>query len=119
LSEGRKVGRSDQKIFYYPGLVLSSDPEDREDYFVRRPCLIIEVLSEATERIDRREKMLAYQTIPSLKECLLVAQGEPHVEAYRRRNDWRPEVVAEGEVSLECLDVLLPVDGIYEDVFRA
>jgi Uma2 family endonuclease len=113
------VGRSDQKIFYYPDLVLFSDPEDREDYFVRRPCLIIEVLSEATERIDRREKMLAYQTIPSLKECLLVAQGEPHVEAYRRRNDWRPEVVAEGEVSLECLDVLLPVDGIYEDVFRA
>jgi Uma2 family endonuclease len=78
-----------EEVFYYPDLVLSCDPEDREDYFVSRPCLIIEVLSEATERIDRREKMLAYQTIPTFNEYLLVAQDLPRVEVYRRRNDWR------------------------------
>jgi len=105
-----------QEIFYYPDLVLSCDPEDREDYFVRRPCLIVEVLSEATERIDRREKMLAYQTIPSLNEYLLVAQDLPRVEVYRRRNDWRPDLVTEASVSLECLDATLAIEAIYEDV---
>ena len=59
-----KVGG--KTLFYYPDLVLSCDPDDREPYFSRSPCLIIEVLSESTARIDRREKLLAYQTLPSL-----------------------------------------------------
>lgn len=31
------------------------------------------MLSESTERLDRREKFLAYQTLPSLREYVLVA----------------------------------------------
>jgi Uma2 family endonuclease len=107
-----------QEIFYYPDLVLSCDPNDRATYFRERPCLIVEVLSEATERIDRREKLLAYQTIPSLREYLLVAQDQMRVETYRRGNDWRPEVITEGAVSLECIDVDIAIETIYEDVAR-
>ncbi|MGA7982732.1 MAG: Uma2 family endonuclease, partial [Chromatiaceae bacterium] len=107
-----------QEIFYYPDLVLSCDPNDRETYFRERPCLIVEVLSEATERIDRREKLLAYQTIPSLQEYLLVAQDKPRIEIYRHRNDWQPEIITEGAVSVECLDVDIPIEAIYEDVPR-
>ncbi|MGA7978725.1 MAG: Uma2 family endonuclease [Chromatiaceae bacterium] len=107
-----------QEIFYYPDLVLTCDPNDREDYFVTCPCLIVEVLSETTERLDRREKLLAYQTIPSLREYLLVAQDEPRTEAYRRRNDWLPDIATEGGIALECLDVDLAVEAIYEDVPR-
>jgi len=105
-----------QEIFYYPDLVLSCDPNDRATYFRERPCLIVEVLSEATERIDRREKLLAYQTIPSLREYILVAQDQMRVETYRRGNDWRPEVITEGAVSVECLDVDIAIETIYEDV---
>ena len=43
-------------IFYYPDLLLSCDPQDREPYFSCSPCLIVEVLSESTVRIDRRKK---------------------------------------------------------------
>ena len=46
---------------------------------LRSPCLIVEVLSESTARIDRREKLLAYQSLPSLQAYLLVEQ-----EARRR-----------------------------------
>ncbi len=76
------------------------------------------MLSEATERIDRREKLLAYQTIPSLQEYLLVAQDKPRIEIYRHRNDWQPEIITEGAVSVECLDVDIPIEAIYEDVPR-
>jgi Uma2 family endonuclease len=107
-----------QEVFYYPDLVLSCDPNDRATYFRERPCLIVEVLSEATERIDRREKLLAYQTIPSLREYILVAQDQMRVETYRRGNDWRPEVITEGAVSVECLDVDIAIETIYEDVAR-
>ena len=30
--------------FYYPDLVLACDPSDREPLYVRRPCLLVEVL---------------------------------------------------------------------------
>ncbi len=47
--------------FYYPDLVLSCDAQDRESpYYRSRPCLVVEVTSPNTERIDRREKLFAY-----------------------------------------------------------
>lgn len=105
-----------QDIFYYPDLLLTCDPNDRETYYCTAPCLIIEVLSDSTERIDRREKLLAYQTIPSLQAYWLVAQNQRRVEIYRRRDQWRPDIFTSGEVALDCLDGTLSMNAIYEDV---
>ncbi|OGT90912.1 MAG: hypothetical protein A2286_03860 [Gammaproteobacteria bacterium RIFOXYA12_FULL_61_12] len=109
-----QIGNS--QIFYYPDLLLSCDPNDRETYFCRTPCLIIEVLSESTERIDRREKFLAYQALPSLQEYLLVAQDARRVEIYRRSTDWQVECYESGQVQLDCLEERLDLDSIYQDV---
>ena len=103
-------------IFYYPDLLLSCNPQDREAYFRRSPCLIVEVLSVSTERIDRREKLLAYQSLPSLQAYLLVAQDQPQVTVYRRANDWQAEHYTQGEIWLDCLDMTLPVAEIYQDL---
>ena len=107
---------ADKIVFYYPDLLLACDLADREPYFRSRPCLIVEVLSESTERIDRREKLLAYQTLPSLREYLLVAQDGRRVEVYRRSRDWLPEYYDQGALRLDCLDCELEVDAIYADV---
>ena len=105
-----------QDIFYYPDLLLSCDPSDRAPYFRQSPCLIIEVLSASTERIDRREKMLAYQTLPSLQEYVLVSQDAVRIEIYRSRNDWRPEILCEGRFTLDCLDLTAKVAEVYQDL---
>ena len=106
-----------QEIFYYPDLLLSCDPDDRETYYRRRPCLLVEVLSDSTARIDRREKLLAYQTIPSLREYLLIEQNRRAIEIYRRDDpEWTYERMTEGSVRLACLDTELTLDVIYEDV---
>ena len=111
-----RLNISGQDIFYYPDLLLSRDPTDRDPYFRKQPCLIIEVLSESTERIDRREKMLAYQALSSLQEYVLVAQDDRQVEIYRRRNEWRPEIINEGTFHFDCLDLSISIDDVYEDV---
>lgn len=103
-------------FFYYPDLVLGCDPDDREDYYLNRPCLVVEVLSDSTERIDRREKLLTYIQLPSLQEYLLIAQDRRLVEIYRRRAAWLPEEVSEGRFSLDCLDLAVPVEEIYQDL---
>lgn len=110
---------ADQDIFYYPDLLLSCDADDRETYYCNRPCLLVEVLSESTARLDRREKFFAYQTIPSLKEYLLIEQNARMVEVHRRAGGWAQEILTEGGVRLDCLDVELPLDVIYEDVSMA
>jgi Uma2 family endonuclease len=111
-----KLSISGRPVIYYPDLLLACDPDDREPYFRTNPCLIVEVLSESTERIDRREKLLAYQTLPGLREYLLVSQDARRVEIHRRSSDWLCEQVVEGGVRLDCLEVSVPLDDIYADV---
>ena len=106
-------------IFYYPDLLLSCDPQDRDPYFSRSPCMIVEVLSTSTARIDRREKLLAYQSLPSVQTYLLVEQAFQRVEVYRRSHHWQVEYFEQGEIPLDCLDMALPVSEIYIDVDAA
>lgn len=105
-------------IFYYPDLVVGCDPRDTHRYALRFPKLIIEVLSPATNRIDRTEKLQNYLTIPTLEEYLLVDQDQPQVLLYRRRTDWAEERT-DGLTSgfhLESVDLTLPMNQLYEDV---
>jgi len=112
-----RIEAAGQTAFYYPDLLLSCDPDDRETYFRRRPCLIVEVLSEATERIDRREKLYAYTQIPSLQEYVLLPQDRIEAELHRREPDgWQTLHFYTGAVPFGCLGIAVPLDTIYEDV---
>jgi Uma2 family endonuclease len=107
-----------QELFYYPDIVVTCDPRETEDYFLRFPKLIIEVLSPATERVDRREKLWSYITIPTLEEYVLVAQETPAVTIYRRRADWQPETIIglESTLLLESVGLSVPLRELYENV---
>jgi len=103
--------------YYYPDVMLVCDPDDNDPLIKTRPCLLAEVLSPNTEATDRREKLTAYQRLPSLREYLLIAQDEMRVELYRRLNlrDWMLEIHAPGDVlSLECAGLELPIGELYD-----
>jgi Uma2 family endonuclease len=51
---------------------------------VTNPAVIIEVLSDSTERYDREEKFSYYRMLPSLQEYVLVSQDERVIEVFRR-----------------------------------
>lgn len=105
-----------QDIFYYPDLLLSCNPDDREPYYRTQPCIIVEVLSPSTERLDRREKFLSYITLPSLQDYLLVSQTERAIWHHRRSRDWHTERVTEDSLILDCLGLELPLSLIYEEL---
>jgi Uma2 family endonuclease len=108
------------RVYYYPDVVVTCDPRDQssneEGYIVQAPTLIVEVLSRSTEATDRREKLLAYQTLESLKEYVLVSQLHQRVEIYRRADaSWEVvELVPGDPVRLESLDFALSFEEIYE-----
>ena len=107
--------------YYYPDVMLTCDPADSESLYKRLPCLIVEVLSPSTEAIDRREKLIAYRNLSSLRYYLLVSQEKRQVECYVRdaENRWRLTVCDnEGTLEIICddLKVNFSLDDIYEDV---
>ena len=53
---------------------------DNQQQIVEAPVVVIEILSHCTEAIDRREKLRAYRTLPSLKEYILVSQDQTQVK---------------------------------------
>jgi len=103
-------------VFYYPDLLLTCDPQDRELYFCSAPCLIVEILSESTARVDLREKLLAYQTLPSLQTYVLLEQDSMRAEVYQRAANWQVEYVEQGAIRIDCLDMDLPLADVYADV---
>ncbi|MEE4377461.1 MAG: Uma2 family endonuclease [Candidatus Competibacteraceae bacterium] len=107
-----------ETAFYYPDIMVCCDPGDTEAYYKTCPALIIEVLSPTTERADTLEKRIAYQTLTSLQEYVLVVQERPEVNIYRRIVDgWELETLSAGDqVSLRSVDLQLPIELIYEDV---
>jgi len=105
--------------FYYPDVLLSCDKDDNHEYYCEKPCLIVEVLSPSTEAIDRREKLHAYQDIPSLKEYIMVSQDEYKVELYRRDGEhWLYFLLNEIDdvLQLTCIDLEISMPQVYEDV---
>ncbi len=107
-----------EDIFYYPDVVVTCDPRDTDRNFVSFPVLLIEVLSEGTERTDRREKFLSYIRVETLKEYVLVAQDKMEVTLFRRANQWEPEVLTKPEqnAGFGSLGLSLPLTAIYEGI---
>ncbi len=104
----------------YPDLTvvcgkLERDPEDAN--VVVNPVVLVEVLSDGTERYDRGEKFAHYRRIPSLREYVLVSQHEPRIEVFRRNEDgksWTLHVAEASEsVQLGSIGCELAVDEVY------
>ena len=107
----------DDELFYYPDVVVGCDGDDAHRYYLERPHFIAEVLSPASERIDRREKFLAYTRMESLSAYLLLEQERPAGTLYRRERDWRSEPLGEGDtLHLPDLECSLPMAEIFSGV---
>jgi Uma2 family endonuclease len=110
--------RTPNEIGYYPDLVIACD-DDPNQYFVRCPCLIVEVLSDSTEDIDRGEKWRNYQKFSSLQMYVLVSQKRRYVEIFKRNPDgtWLYSTLEdEGKVQFLYADFSMTLDDIYLDV---
>jgi Uma2 family endonuclease len=112
-----QVDQSD--IIYLPDVTVACGPfsEDALNLqYLTNPCVVVEVLSPATEATDRREKALNYRHAPSLEEYVLIAQRSPNVTLYRRSDDWKPTVLMEPDAVLEfrAAEVNMTLADIYE-----
>jgi Uma2 family endonuclease len=118
-----RVYGSDMKVrigddaFYYPDVQVVCDPADTEEQYKSRPCLVVEVLSPSTESIDRREKLMAYRRLDSLKAYIIVYRDRPRVVRHWRDEQgawWNADLSGEGRVPFPCPQLELSMADIYE-----
>ena len=78
------------------------------------------MLSPSTERIDTREKLLAYRLLPSLREYLLLRQDALHADLYQRGNDggWTHQRLTQPDDAfhLVCLQASVSLRDVYVDL---
>jgi Uma2 family endonuclease len=117
-----KVHVQSANSFYYPDVVVTCSKSPDNSLIVESPVFIAEVLSRSTSLVDRREKVVTYKQLPSLKEYLIVHQTKKKVELHRRidSNSWEILELIQGEllllVSMPCGPMRITFDDLYEDV---
>jgi Uma2 family endonuclease len=106
-------------LIYYPDVAVECAERKGDDLILDQPCLVVEVTSKGTRRVDRGEKLDAYCRIPSLRAYLIIDQTRRRVTHHWRdpigvwQSDELPEM---GTIHLSCPETDLTLDQIYRDV---
>jgi Uma2 family endonuclease len=122
--------RTPSGLYTYPDVMavcggVQLSPDDRLDTVIN-PILLVEVLSESTAAYDRGEKCQHYQSIPTLREYLVIEQSAIRVERYSLADEeqarrWhRQDYSSAGDVALlSSLGISLALADIYAGVTLA
>ena len=118
-----RVNPTGAYMYCYPDLTVTCEKpkfEDGELDTLLNPRFLIEILSDSTEKRDRRVKAPLYRKVESLQEYLLVSQHEPHVERYTRQpnGEWLFQEAdgLDASIQLTSLGVTLKLSEIYRQV---
>ena len=90
LTSDMRVKINPTGLYIYPDLVIVCDKPEFEDNQVDtllNPRVVVEILSDSTEKYDRGSKFRNYRGISSLQEYVLVAQDRALIERYVRQAD--------------------------------
>jgi len=118
-----RVKVSSTGLYTYPDSTIVCGElqfDDKQGDTVTNPTVIVEVLSESTEKYDRGRKCSHYRQIPSVCEIILIAQDEAHVERFVRQPEggWllQEELDINGSFNLLSLNVTIAMSELYRHV---
>ena len=118
-SEAVKVQISEKNHYTYPDVVLRCDETEDDNLTIKKPILIVEVLSDSTRKYDTSEKFKFYKQIQSLKHYILVEQDFCFITCYTKDNDfWYHQAYTKFDdiIKLEYIDINIQVKDIYEEI---
>lgn len=118
-----RVNISESGLLTYPDLTIVCEEEkflDKEFDTLLNPTIIIEILSESTEKFDRGIKFEHYRKINSLKEYLLVSQTSPKIEQFIKQADgkwlYSESVGLNSIISIPTIEFELPLNDVFFNI---
>lgn len=110
-------------LYTYPDAAIACGELEFDDEMrdtLTNPTVILEVLSESTEKYDRGRKADHYRQIPSLMELILIAQDRIHAERFTRQRsgDWlfHEEKAPTALFELPSMGISIQLSEIYRNV---
>jgi Uma2 family endonuclease len=103
--------------YRYPDVVVTCE-EDADEYLIKAPCAVFEVLSDSTRDVDENEKLEEYLKIASVQRYVLLRQDRALAMVYSRDGtEWRFSLLKNtGEFDIPCLDLTLRLEDIYTGI---
>lgn len=108
-------------LYVYPDVsAVCGEGEYEENRTVLlNPILAVEVISPTTANFDRSTKLRYYQSLSSLRGCLIVDQYGVQVDAYNRAAEgWRHQAYRSiaDVIPLDMIGCALPLSEIYREI---
>ncbi len=118
-----RVWIAKENRYTYPDvIVVCGKPQllERRTDTIVNPTIIIEVLSQSTESIDRSDKFRAYWTLDTLVEYVLIDQYRSRVEYFHQLDEktWELRVFTKmsDALMLRAIETDIPLSKIYRNV---
>ncbi len=111
----------ERRLYRCPDLVITAANTIKDIRHVTEPVLIVEVLSESTEDIDRNKKFRQYTALPSLQYYLMIHQDMALIEFYQRKDNSKTfefnffDRLSE-TINLPVLGTSISMEDIYEGI---
>ncbi|MBL8414498.1 MAG: Uma2 family endonuclease [Propionivibrio sp.] len=122
LVESVKTRIEAADCFFYPDVLVTCDPRDRQTpTYVSHPLLLVEVLSDSSAAFDRGVKFAAYRKLESLLDYVLIDVTAQHIEVFRRNpeNHWVLYEYGPGDsLELASLSLKLDVGELLDDTLE-
>ena len=124
-----EVFGSDMRVFnpqngsyFYPDIVVrDGEAQTLENDNLTNPILVIEVTSPSTAVFDKADKFIAYRTIETLKEYVVVSTELPQIEVFRKNDagEWTIETIhgLDKEVIFHSVACSVALKEVFEKVF--
>ncbi|HEY9825449.1 MAG TPA: Uma2 family endonuclease [Stenomitos sp.] len=127
---GCETANSDLKVnivetsnYTYPDISVTCDERDKAaTQYISYPCLIVEVLSGATEAYDRGGKFRLYRKNPVLQDYLLVSSTKIEMDLYHKKDtgEWIIINYKQGDtVELKSINLSFPIEQVYRGLVLA
>lgn len=110
-------------LYTYPEVMVvcgKTEFSDHEQDMITNPDVIIEVLSDSTEKYDRGKKFEHYRKLKSLKEYVLISQHYRKIEKYFKHSSgcWMFSETDEDHtrIILESVNCCLELSEVYDKI---
>jgi Uma2 family endonuclease len=110
-------------LYTYPdaSIICGELQLDRElSNTILNPSVLVEVLSDSTERYDRGTKSFHYRSLPTLQHLVLISQDCVFVECFTRinANEWLLREYRQrcDSLVLESVNISIPLAELYRNV---
>ena len=102
-----------------PDILVIRGESCLQENAVVNASVIVEVLSDASDRYDHHEKFRQYRAIPQLRNYVLISHEDCFAELFWRTEEgWflRDYSGMDASIDLDAIDVKLPLQAVYRGV---